>query len=168
MKKYPYWGYRPLKEDLYHRTDIETIYGKLTTTEYLRFCQDFAWRNCMVGLRQQEEIKHEQWMDARKRLDDAKRVEKVVRDQLFRCEVEEASEELAYIFQVISKFEDLDEKYPFPQNRRFKEARIAALKEDIPLLKDLTLEKCLTMINDRSVIKYYLTQKVLKQPEVLP
>ena len=167
MKKYPVWGYRPLKTDLKHRADIEAIHGKMTITEYLRFCQNFAWRNCLVGLQQQEELKHEEWMEARKRLDEAKRIEKIVRDRLFRCDVNEASEELAHIFRIITKFEELDATHSFPQNRRFKEAQIPALKEDIPMLKDLSHARCMTMIEDRSIIKYYLTQKVLSQSELI-
>lgn len=167
MTKRIIWGYRPNDNDMRIRKDIESVLGSLSHTDYFRYCSEFTWRNSRIGLERLEQEHQQRWMETRRQLDEFTRIQDQARDRLGNLDITTISDQLRYLFVAMKEFPELDQQFPFPQNRRFKESRVLALKEDLPLLKGLSDEKCITMIEDQSIIEYYLTQELLSESEVM-
>ena len=160
MGRYPYWGFRPNPDDLKTRKDIERIYGSFSTTEYQRFCHEYTWRNCRIGLEKEVEEKKTQFIAAEQRLQEAKDIEEDVKKMIWSLDIQTASKHIQYVFRILDEYDDLVSHHGVVKSLRYFEARIPRYQKDIPLLKDLSPTKFVEMVKDRTIIQYYLQMEI--------
>ena len=159
MKRYRYLQCI-VNEDLERkRTDIERVIGHQKDPQFLRYCIDFTWKNSRIGLEKIEEERRRSWMQAWNDLEAAKKLEQDVKQELMTMDVDQVSEQLKFLFQIIEEYRQLDQEFTFPKNQMFKSARVQHYKTLLPSLKDLSDDQFIEMVQDQSIIHYYLTQE---------
>jgi hypothetical protein len=162
MKRYQYLQCIVNDDVERKRTDIEKIIGPQKDPQFIRYCIDFTWRNSLVSLEKIEEERRRAWMESWNDLEAAKKLENEVNHEMISMDVNQVSGELKFLFQIIEEYRQLDQEFTFPQNRMYKIARIQQYKKILPALKDLGDDRFIEMVQDQSIIHYYLTQERLR------
>jgi len=127
--------------------------------------QNHVWKFFRIGLEKEVDEKKHQFVKAEQRLQEAQQLEQKVKDQVDALDTKTASETIMYLFQIIEEFETLNKQYGVSKSKRYKEARIPRYKRDVPVLKDLSVLKFIEMIEDRSILEFYLREQLRKERE---